>query len=76
MSPRPSFILFLFVLIVSLAGMVAAQAPPAATPGSTADPNTLTNKSIIEMVAAKLPEEVIITKTQTRRRTSTYFRAG
>ncbi len=61
MSPRPLFILVLFVLIVSLASIVAAQAPP----GGTADPNTLTNKSVIEMVAAKLPEEVIITKIQT-----------
>ena len=64
MSRRPLFILFLLVLIVSLASIVAAQAPPAATPGGTADPNTLTNKSIIEMVAAKLPEEVIIAKIQ------------
>ena len=35
------------------------------TSDSASDPNLLTNQCIIEMAAAKLPEEIIITKIQT-----------
>ncbi len=35
------------------------------TSDSASDPNLLTNQCIIEMAAAKLPKEIIITKIQT-----------
>ena len=52
-------------LIITLAIAVSAQVPPATTSDSASDPNVLINRSIIEMAAARLPEEVIITKIQT-----------
>ncbi len=52
-------------LIITLAIAVSAQVPPATTSDSASDPNVLINQSIIEMAAAKLPEEIIITKIQT-----------
>src|SRR5260370_29554253 len=63
----PSGLLRLLVpaLIIPLAIAVSAQAPPATTSDSASDPNVLINRSIIEMAAARLPEEVIITKIQT-----------
>jgi hypothetical protein len=63
MSPRQLLQFVPFLLIVALAIAVAAQVPPAAASDSTSDPNVVTYKSV--MVAAKLPEEVIITKIQT-----------
>lgn len=65
MPQRLWFLLSLLVLIVSLAGSALAQAPVSAAPDTASDPKVLTNKSVIEMVAAKLPEEVITTKIQT-----------
>jgi hypothetical protein len=65
MSQRPWFLLSLVVLLVSLAGSATAQAPATVAPDSTSDPKVLTNKSVMEMVAAKLPEEVITTRIQT-----------
>lgn len=65
MSRQSSLFLFFLILIVGLASTAPAQAPSPAVPSSTSDPNVLTNKSVIEMVAAKLPEEVIITRIQT-----------
>jgi hypothetical protein len=64
MSPRRLLPLPVPALIITLATAVSAQAPPATTSDSTSDPNILTNQSIIEMAAAKLPEEVIITNIQ------------
>jgi hypothetical protein len=52
-------------LIITLVIAVSAQAPPATTSDSASDPNVLQNQSIIEMAAAKLPEEIIITQIQT-----------
>jgi hypothetical protein len=52
-------------LIITLAIAVSVQAPPATTSDSASDSNVLTNQSIIEMGAAKLPEEIVITKIQT-----------
>ncbi len=57
--------LMLLLVILSFTGSVRAQEPQAATQANPADPSLLTNKSIVEMVAAKLPEEVIVTKIQT-----------
>ena len=51
--------------MIALAIAVSAQAPPATTSDSASDPNVLINQSIIERAAAKLPEEIIITKIQT-----------
>jgi hypothetical protein len=65
MSPSGLLPLFVPALITTLAIAVSAQAPPAATSDSASDPNVLTNQSIIEMAAARLPEEIIITKIQT-----------
>ena len=56
--------LSLLVLFLSLAAGVRAQEPPPTAPANPPDPNVLTNKSILEMVSAKLPEEVVITKIQ------------
>jgi hypothetical protein len=52
-------------LIITLAIAVSAQAPPATTSDSASDQNVLTNQSVIEMISARLPEEVVITKIQT-----------
>ena len=65
MSPRRLLPLLISQLIITLAIAVLAQASPAATSDSASDPNVLANQSIIEMVSARLPEEVIITKIQT-----------
>ena len=65
MSPRRLLRLPVPALIITLAIAVSAQAPPATTSDSTSDLNVLANQSIIEMVAARLPEEIIITKIQT-----------
>jgi hypothetical protein len=65
MSPRRLLSLPVLALIITLAIAVSAQAPPATASDSASDPNILTNPSIIEMAAARLPEEVIITKIQT-----------
>ncbi len=65
MSSRRLLPLLVSELIITLAIAVSAQAPPATTSDSASDPNVLTNQSIIEMAAAKLLEEVIITKIQT-----------
>lgn len=65
MSPRRLLPLPVPALIITLAIAVSAQTPPATSSDSASDPNVLTNQSIIEMAAAKLPEEVIITKIQT-----------
>ena len=65
MSPSGLLRLLAPALIITLAIAVSAQAPPATTSDSASDPNVLTNQSIIEMAAAKLPEEIIITKIQT-----------
>ena len=70
MFPRRLLPLLLAALIIALAIAVPAQAPPAAKSDSASDPNVLTNQFIIE-AAAKLPEEIIITKSKPRRRTST-----
>lgn len=51
-------------LIITLAIAVSVQAPPASRSDSASDRNVF-NQSIIEMAAAKLPEEIIITKIQT-----------
>lgn len=60
----PRFLISVLILVLAIA--VSAQAPPpVTTSGTTSDPSILTNKSVTEMVAAKLPEEVIITKIQT-----------
>jgi hypothetical protein len=63
-SSRELLPLLVPALIITLAIAVSAQVPAAATSDSAGDPNVLTNQSIIEMVAAKLLEEVIITKIQ------------
>ena len=65
MSPGGLLRLLVPALIITLAIAVSAQAPPATTSDSASDPNVLTKQSIIEMVPARLPEEVIITKIQT-----------
>jgi hypothetical protein len=65
MSPRRLLSLPVLALIITLAIAVSAQAPPATTSDSASDSNVLTNQSIIKMAAAKLPEEIIITKIQT-----------
>jgi len=65
MSLRRLVSLAVPALIITLAIAVSAQAPPATTSDSASDPNVLTNQSVIEMAAARLPEEVIITKIQT-----------
>ncbi|PYT52593.1 MAG: hypothetical protein DMG43_11245 [Acidobacteria bacterium] len=65
MSPRRLLSLPVPALVITLAIAVSAQAPPATTSDSASDPNILTNQCIIEMVSAKLPEEIIITKIQT-----------
>jgi hypothetical protein len=65
MSPRWLLSLSVPALIITFATAVSAQAPPAITSDNASDPNVLIIQSIIEMVAAKLPEEVIITKIQT-----------
>jgi len=64
MSPGGLPRLLVPALIITLAIAVSAQAPPATTSDSASDPNVLTNQCIIEMAAAKQPEEVIITKIQ------------
>ncbi len=64
MSPRRLLSLPVLELIITLAIAVSAQAPPATTSDCASDPNVLTNQSIIKM-AARPPEEIIITKIQT-----------
>jgi hypothetical protein len=64
MSPRRLLSLPVPALIITLATAVSAEAPSATTSHSASDPNILANQCIIEM-AAKLPEEIIITKIQT-----------
>jgi hypothetical protein len=65
MSPRRLLSLPALAMIITLAIAVSAQVPPATTSDSASDPNVLANQCIIEMAAAKLPEEIIITKIQT-----------
>jgi len=65
MSPGGLLRLLVPALIITLAIAVSVQAPLATTSDSASDPNVLTNQSIIEMAAVKLPEEIIITKIQT-----------
>ncbi|SRR5258708_2801575 len=65
MSLRRLVSLAVPALIITLAIAVSAQAPPATTSDSGSDPRVLTNQSVIEMAAAKLPEEIIIAKIQT-----------
>src|SRR5260370_41912702 len=65
MSPSRLLSLSVPALIITLAIAVSAQAPPATTSDSASDPNVLTSQSIIGMVSAKLPEEIIITRVQT-----------
>jgi len=62
---RASSCLCFLALIFCFAVGIRAQDQQAATPTDAADPNVVTNKSILEMVGAKLPEEVIIAKIQT-----------
>ena len=64
MSPGGLLRLFVPALIITPAIAMSVKAPPATTSDSASDPNVLINRSIIEIVAAKLPEEVIITKIQ------------
>ena len=65
MSPGGLLRLLVPALIITLAIAVSVQAPPGTTSDSASDPNVLINQSIIEMAAARLPEEIIITKIQT-----------
>lgn len=65
MSPKRLLPLLVPALIISLAIAVSAQALPATTSDRPSDPNVLTNQSIIDIAAAKLPQEIIITKIQT-----------
>ena len=65
MSRKLHFLLFLPILIVVVATAGSPQTPPATTLDSTGDPNVFIHQSIIEMVAAELPKEIIITKIQT-----------
>jgi hypothetical protein len=65
MSPRRLLSLPALALIITLATAVSVQAPPATTSDSASNPNVLTNQSIIEMVYARLPEAIIITKIET-----------
>ena len=65
MSPRGLLSVLVPALIITLAIAVSAQAPRATTSDSGSDPKVLTNQSVIEMAAAKLPEEIIITKIRT-----------
>ena len=65
MCPRRLLPLLVPAPIITLAIPLSAQAPRATTSDSASDPKVLTNQSIIEMAAAKLPEEIIITKIQT-----------
>jgi hypothetical protein len=65
MSPRRLLPLLVPALVITLTIAVSGQALPATTSDSASDPSVLTNQSIIEMVPARLPEEVIITKIQT-----------
>ena len=65
MSPRGLLPVLVPALIITLAIAVSVQAPLGTTSDSVSHPNVLTNQSIIEMGAARLPEEVIITKIQT-----------
>ena len=70
MSHRRLLRLLVPALIIALAISVSAQASPAATSDCASDPNLLTNQSIIERAAAKLPEEIIITQIQTSKTNS------
>lgn len=70
MSPSGLLRLLVPTLIITLAIAVSAQASPATTSDSASDPKVLTNQSIIEMAAAKLPEKVIITKMQSSKTNS------
>lgn len=65
MSPRRLLALFAPALIITVAIAASAQAAPETTSDNASDPHDLTNKSVVEMVAAKLPEEIIIAKIQT-----------
>ncbi|HYT21394.1 MAG TPA: hypothetical protein VEW05_14345 [Candidatus Polarisedimenticolia bacterium] len=65
MSLRRLVSLAVPALIITLAIAVSAQAPPATTSDSAREANVLTNQFIIEMAAARLPEEIVITKIQT-----------
>ena len=65
MSPRRLLALPIPALIITLASAMSAQAPPATTSDGANDPNILTNQPINEMAAARLPQEIIITKIQT-----------
>ena len=64
MSSRRLLALFAPALIITVAIAVSAQPPPVTTSDSAGDPTASTNQSINEMAAARLPEEVIITKIQ------------
>ena len=65
MSPRRLFPLLVAAVIITRVIAVSAKAPPATTSESASDPNVFTNQFIIEMAAARLPEEIIITRIQT-----------
>ena len=62
MSLRRLVSLAVPALIITLAIAVSAQAPPATTSDSAREANILTNQFIIEMAAARLPEEIVIYK--------------
>ena len=51
--------------IITLAIAVSAHGTPATASSRASDSNLLSNKSAIDMVAPKLPQEVVITKIQT-----------
>jgi hypothetical protein len=65
MSPRRLLSLPVPASIISIAIVVPAHTPSATTSDRASDPNILANQCIIEMAAAKLPQEIIITKIQT-----------
>ena len=64
MFPKWFLPLLVPALIITLAIAVSAQAPPATTSDSASAPNVFTDQSIIEMAAAKLPEDLTIRKNQ------------
>lgn len=58
MSPRR-----LLAIVITLAIAVSGQAPQATTSDSTRCPTVLANEAIIDMVAAKLSEVIIVNQT-------------
>ena len=65
MSPRRLLALLISEGMATLSIAVLAQASRANTSNSDGNLNFLTNEATIEMAAAKLPQEVIVTKTRT-----------